>query len=65
MSEFTLKAKRNRADPPSLTIAYPTQQYAFAAAEIFRDRWPVVTITGPDGSIVLDVEKDVAGLTLK
>lgn len=55
MSDFTLYAKRNPEGPPSLTIAYPSREYAVAAAGIIRDRWPVVTVIAPDGSIVLDV----------
>ena len=53
MSEaFVLTAKRSLIGPPALTVAYPSKDLAISAAEVFKLRWPVVTITAPNGALI-------------
>jgi hypothetical protein len=55
-SPFHLTAERTLDQSGFLKIGYPTKELAIAAANIVRCQWPVVTITAPDGSLVLRLE---------
>jgi hypothetical protein len=51
---YTLKIKRDPARADSLIVRYESKEHALAAAAIYREQCPVVTIIGPDGSEVED-----------
>ena len=51
-ASYTLRAKRDPSRDGGLVIAYPSKELALAAAEVIRDLWAFVTITGPDGVLV-------------
>jgi hypothetical protein len=51
-ASYTVRAKRDPSRDGGLTIAYPSKELALAAAEVIRDLWAFVTITGPDGVLV-------------
>jgi len=55
-SPYLLIAKRDPDRSSGLKIGYPTKQHAIAAVDAIRHLWPVVTITAPDGSLVLHFE---------
>lgn len=57
---YLLIAKRDPDRSGGLKIGYPTREHAVAAADIIRQLWTVVTVTAPDGSVVLQVESDRA-----
>ena len=59
-SPYNLIARREVDRTGSLKIGYPTKELAVAAANIVRCRWPVVTVTAPDGSLVLQFEDNPA-----
>jgi|GEM_PF-6260584 len=51
---YTLKIKRDPARSDSLTVRYESRELAMAAAAIYREQCPVVTIIGPDGAEIED-----------
>jgi len=53
---FHLIAQRASEQAGFLKIGYPTKELAIAAANIVRCQWPVVTVTAPDGSLILQFE---------
>ena len=55
-SAFHLVARRATDKAGALTIGYPTKELAIAAVNIVRCQWPIVTVTAPDGSLVLQYE---------
>jgi hypothetical protein len=60
---YTLYAERQPAG--QLTIGYSNKEHALAAAEVIGLVWKSITITGPDGSLVLKLESSVPeGLAL-
>ena len=52
---YTLLAERHPAG--KLTIGYPSRELAVTAAEVIAHLWETITITGPDGSLVLKLDK--------
>ena len=59
-SPYLLIAKRDPDLSSGLKIGYPTKQHAIAAVDAIAPLWSVVTITGPDGSLVLHFENSQA-----
>ena len=59
-SPYNLIARRAPDRAGSLKIGYPTKELAIAAVNIVRCQWPVVTVTAPDGSLVLHCENHLA-----
>jgi hypothetical protein len=55
-SAFHLIAQRAPDQAGVLKIGYPTKELAIAAVNIVCCQWPVVTVTAPDGSLVLQYE---------
>ena len=53
---YLLTAKRDPDRSGGLKIGYPTKQHAIAAVDAIAQLWSVVTITAPDGSLVLHFE---------
>jgi hypothetical protein len=51
---YTLKIKRDPARADSLIVRYESKEHALAAAAVYREQCPVVTIIGPDGCEVED-----------
>ena len=51
---YTLKIKRDPARADSLIVRYESREHALAAAAVYREQCPIVTIIGPDGSEVKD-----------
>jgi hypothetical protein len=51
---YTLKIKRDPSRADSLIVRYESREHAFAAAAIYREQCPVVTIIGPDGAEIED-----------
>jgi hypothetical protein len=51
---YTLKIKRDPGRADSLIVRYESREHALAAAAIYREQCPVVTIIGPDGAEVED-----------
>jgi hypothetical protein len=49
---FTVTAKRDGSDTATLTLRYPSKEYALAAVSVIQAQWPVVTLTDPDGVIL-------------
>jgi hypothetical protein len=46
---YTLKIKRDPSRADSLIVRYESKEHALAAAAVYREQCPVVTIIGPDG----------------
>jgi hypothetical protein len=46
---YTLKIKRDPTRADALIVRYESREHALAAAAIYRQQCPVVTIIGPDG----------------
>jgi len=61
---YVLVAKRDPDRLGGLKIGYPTKGHAIAAVNIIRHRWSVVTVTAPDGSLVLQLESTRASADL-
>lgn len=57
---YLLIAKRDPDRSGGLKIGYPTEEHAVAAADIIRQLWAIVTVTAPDGSVVLQFQSDRA-----
>jgi hypothetical protein len=55
---YVLIAKRDPDRRGGLQIGYPTKEHAIAAVNIIRHVWSVVTVTAPDGSLVLQFESN-------
>jgi hypothetical protein len=55
---YLLTAKRDPERPAGLKIGYPTKEHAIAAADVMRYSWSSVTVTAPDGSLVLQLENN-------
>jgi hypothetical protein len=53
---YTLKIKRDPSRADMLIVRYESKEYALAAAAIYRERCPVVTVIGPDGAEVEDAQ---------
>ena len=53
---YLLVAKREHDRAGSLKIGYPTKEHAIAAVDAIRHLWNIVTVTAPDGSLVLHFE---------
>jgi hypothetical protein len=51
---YTLKIRRDPARADSLIVRYESREHALAAAAVYREQCPIVTIIGPDGSEVKD-----------
>lgn len=51
---YTLKIKRDPTRADALIVRYESREHALAAAAIYREQCPVVTIIGPDGVEVED-----------
>lgn len=51
---YTLKIKRDPARSASLTVRYESRELALAAAAVYREQCPVVTVIGPDGAEIED-----------
>jgi hypothetical protein len=51
---YTLEIKRDPSKPDALIVRYESKGFALAAAAIFREQCPVVTIIGPDGAEIRD-----------
>jgi hypothetical protein len=51
---YTLHAEREPSG--RLRIGYPSEELAVAAAEVIFHLWESITITAPDGSLVLKME---------
>ncbi|HEY2011428.1 MAG TPA: hypothetical protein VGH23_20735 [Rhizomicrobium sp.] len=49
---YTLKIKRDPTRADALIVRYESKEYALAAAAIYRQQCPIVTVTGPDGAEV-------------
>jgi hypothetical protein len=54
---YTLKVKRDPSKADALIVRYESKEFALAAAAIYREQCPVVTIIGPDGAEIQDVSK--------
>ena len=52
---YTLRIKRDPTRADALIVRYESREHALAAAAIYREQCPVVTIIGPDGVEVEDV----------
>jgi len=57
---YLLIAKRDPDRTGGLKIGYPTKEHAIAAVDAMRQLWDVITITAPDGSLVLHFESSQA-----
>lgn len=57
---YTVVAKRSAARPGGLTIGYPSKKLALKAAKIVFGQWPIVSVMGPDGSVVAELGSDGA-----
>ena len=57
-SGYILEAKRDPARPDTLTLHYPSREYALAAAAIIQSQGSLVTVTGPDGALVFQGDPD-------
>ena len=57
---YTLRAEREPTG--RLTIAYPSKDLAVAAAEVISHLWETITITGPDGTLVLTLPPKVPSI---
>ena len=55
-SPYLLIAKRDPDRSARLKIGYPTKQHAIAAVDAIAQLWSVITITAPDGSLILHFE---------
>jgi hypothetical protein len=53
---YHLIARRDPDRADGLKIGYPTKEHAIAAVDIIRHLWAVITVTAPDGSLVLHLE---------
>jgi hypothetical protein len=51
---YTLKIRRDPSRADSLIVSYESKEHALAAAAIYREQCPVVTIIGPDGAEIED-----------
>jgi hypothetical protein len=49
---FTIIAKKSGSDAATLTLRYPSKEYALAAVAVIQSQWPVVTVTDPNGAIL-------------
>lgn len=52
-SAYLLVAKRDPDRLGGLKIGYPTKEHAIAAVDVIRHLWGIITVTAPDGSLVL------------
>jgi hypothetical protein len=59
-SPYKLIASRAPDRTGTLKIGYPTKELAIAAVNIVRCQWSVVTVTAPDGSLLLHFENNLA-----
>jgi hypothetical protein len=57
---YLLVAKRHPDRAGGLKIGYPTKEHAIAAVDVIRHLWGVITVTAPDGSLVLRLESPPA-----
>ena len=53
---YLLIAKRAPDRTGGLKIGYPTKEHAIAAVDDIRHLWAIITVTAPDGSLVLHLE---------
>lgn len=51
---YTLKIKRDPTRADALIVRYESREHALAAAAIYREQCPLVTIFGPDGAEIED-----------
>jgi hypothetical protein len=51
---YTLKIKRDPSRADALIVRFESREHALAAAAVYREQCPVVTIIGPDGAVVDD-----------
>jgi hypothetical protein len=61
---YLLVAKRDPDRAGGLKIGYPTKEHAIAAVDIIRHLWDVITVTAPDGTLVLHLESPQVQLRL-
>lgn len=54
---YTLKVKRDPSKADVLIVRYESKEFALAAATIFREQCPEVSIIGPDGAEIQDGSK--------
>ena len=59
-SAYLLIAKRDPDLSGGLKLRYPTKEHAIAAADTIRQLWAVITVTAPDGSLVLHLQSGEA-----
>lgn len=53
---YLLIATRAPDRSAGLKIGYPTKEHAIAAADIVGQSWSSVTVTAPDGSLILQLD---------
>jgi hypothetical protein len=53
---YLLTARRDPERSGGLKIRYPTKELALAAVDTIRHLWSSVTVTAPDGALVLQLE---------
>ena len=51
---YTLFARRRPDVTDGLKVRYPSKELALAAAAVIKDQWPVVSVFGPDGDLLME-----------